>query len=446
MSLEQNLIDNLSSDPTLELSIVRICAQNENGIGYFPRLQPHHFSVERYQGYWEAIRALAGRGEAITPVQIRRWLKNNSLQADMVELIDGTYHETKLLQMKHAVAEETMIEFWQKRETKKLGGRMQVGSVESTEAQTLLTEILNDTKEVRAETVEQITARVMEEFEEAYNAVQSGNELPNAVKMGIPEVDKMGGHRTGDLVIIAGRPAMGKSTVSRLSMLEVAKNFPVLALTHEMTKEQIVSLFGSTLSGLNSQAIRKADISAAQYSKYQNGLVQAAALNITVDYITELNSMIAGIRSWRMATDMSKPAAVYIDYLQQVPVNIRGKSRNEQVGLVSRMLKEIAKTLNLTVFALAQLNRGVETRGGDKRPILSDLRDSGEIEQDADMVVFLYRPEYYGFNETHNGDRTENMVEAIVQKNRHGQTGTGIFFLDLTTGKRLHNGYNDVPF
>lgn len=446
MSLEKNLIDNLSSDPQTELQIIQYVLLNENGIGLFPRIKPHHFGIEKHQGYWTAIQSVAAKGTVINALSVKSYLKANGLAVDVMDLMGESMAGDWKTKGNAATIEEYLISLWQRRETRNLGGQMQLGSVETTEAQTILAEILNDTKEVRAETVEQITARVMDDFEEAYNAVQSGEELPNSVKLGIPEVDKMGGHRTGDLVIVAGRPGMGKSTVSRLSMLEVARKFPVLCLTHEMTKEQIVSLFGSTIAGIPSDNVRRADITQGQYSQYQNGLVKAAALNITVDYITELNSMIAGIRSWRMGTDMTKPAAVYIDYLQQVPVNLRGKSRNEQVGLVSRTLKEIAKTLNLTVFALAQLNRGVETRGGDKRPQLSDLRDSGEIEQDADMVVFLYRPEYYNFEQTHDGQSTRNMVEALIQKNRHGQVGAAVFFLDLSTGQRLHNGYSDVPF
>ncbi len=444
MSLEKNLIDNLSSDPQTELQVIHYVLLNENGIGLFPRLKYLHFSVEIYSGYWKGIQAIAGNGSVINALSLKSWLKQNGLPYNATDLLSQEMPGDYKTKGNATSIEEYIIGLWKKRETKKLGAAMQSGLIEIDEAQLSINDILTDSKESRIESAEDISGRVMDTFERNWNAKINGLELPDAMPIGIPEVDeKLGGFRTGDLVILAGRPGMGKSTVSRLSIMEIAKNKDCLLLTHEMTKEQVISLIGSSFANIDSQRIRRADLSVDEYGQFQNGVVRAAALNLHVDYITELASLVAGIRAWRMGTDRTKPAAVYIDYGQQIPVNIKGITRNEAVGKVTRTLKEIAKTLDITIFCLAQLNRGVENRGGDRRPQLSDLRDSGEIEQDADAVIFLYRPEYYDFAETESGQSTANMVEAIIEKNRNGTTGTAEFYLDLSTGNRIE--YNP-PF
>lgn len=444
MSIEQNLIDNLSSDPQTELEIINYVVYNENGIGLFPRVSAHHFSVEKYRNYWRGIHEIAGKGTVINALALKSWLKKNGQEYIATDFILDEMAGSYKVKGNATAIEEYLIDLWQKRETKSLGLQMSAGAVDTDAAQMKLNEIMTDSKESRIESAEKISGRVMDTFEAAWNAVQNGEEVPDAVYLGIPEIDRaIGGFRTGDLVVIAGRPGMGKSTVKRLSMMTVGKKMDIMSLTHEMTKEQEISLLGSSFANIESQRIRKADLNVDEYIRFQNGVVKAAALRLHVDYITELNSMIAGIRAWRMGTDMAEPAAVYIDYLGQIPVNVKNMSRADEVGLITRRLKEIAKLLNITVFILVQLNRGVETRGGDKRPILSDLRDSGKIEQDADCAIFLYRPEYYGFNQDDEGNSTTNQVEGIIEKNRHGQTGVAQFYLDLATGNRID--YN-APF
>jgi replicative DNA helicase len=148
---------------------------------------------------------------------------------------------------------------------------------------------------------------------------------------------------------------------------------------------------------------------------------------------------------------------IVVDYLQLMTTGSEGKGNREQeISLISRSLKSIAKELNVPIIALSQLSRAVETRGGDKRPMLSDLRESGAIEQDADIVIFLYRPEYYGIDEDDAQNPTNGIAEVIISKHRNGQTGTvKLKFIDrLAKFKSLdefetfdgsHNPYGSEP-
>jgi replicative DNA helicase len=134
---------------------------------------------------------------------------------------------------------------------------------------------------------------------------------------------------------------------------------------------------------------------------------------------------------------------IIIDYLQLMESGeSRSQNREQEISHISRNLKKIAKELDIPIIALSQLNRSVESRGGEKRPNLSDLRESGSIEQDADRVMFLYRPEYYGFMETSNGESTEGITEIIYAKNRNGPTG----FFTLKFHKETNNfsDFNDM--
>lgn len=440
MSLEKKLMDNLSFDPEMEKNIVAYCMMTTGGIGYFPSVLPHHFGTERFQGYWEAILHLANTGQDVTVMQVRAYCKGHGKEFDIMDSTEDSL-KTFLIKGRQAEAEERLINLWKKREIKRIGREMSDNDLSIEEVQQLVNDMLTSGQAAEAQALSDIAPDVLDKLERNYNAKQTGQELPDAVYLGIPEIDKQGAMMPGDLLILAGRPGMGKSTVSRWAAMHIAKKFPVLMLTQEMTKDEILTLMGATKGRVDSQRIRQMNINQTEYSALVKGLGDAASLDIHIDYIRELSAMLAGIRAWRMATDQSKPAVVILDYLQQVKVKGKFGTRNEEVGFVSRTLKEIATHLNLVFVSLAQLNRGVEHRGGDKIPQLSDLRDSGEIEQDASGVIFLYRPEYYGFEQNEAGESTEGLVQAIISKNRHGKVGTVSFHFNLAKGVYCPESY-----
>jgi replicative DNA helicase len=406
----------------------------------YDKLKSDHFYFEEYRNIWETMRQLAIAGRNIDVLNIRRESKTLGKEVSGLRLAelssqDNFYHFFKLGGPDASFVQDQLITMWKNRELVRVGEAITRSEIDLDSAMTQLGEISSNAKGKTAEEVSEISIRVLDEVEAAVRACRNNEPLPNAVYFGVDSIDRKGGSRAGDFIIVAGRPGMGKSTIMRHSMMHNAGKFPVLGFTKEMTKEQIVSLMASTKAGIVSQDVRGGRVSDQEIARFQTGISHVSAMNMTFDYITDLSGTISSIRRWRMATDMSKPAIVYIDYLQQIINSKPGRSRNDEVAGVSNAMKELCLLLNLTIYAAAQLSRGVESRGGDKRPGLSDLRDSGEVEQDADAVYFLYRPEYYGYHQFDDGSSTEGALEVIIAKNRHGATGSALTTIDLPTGR-----------
>lgn len=434
--------EELGYDQELEFAIVGIFFNKKNGIGRFPRLRPLHFTHPEARVWFESAHELANTGRAVDVMEAWSLIKGKGLRREIdiarfTEIL-GTSLVDYAFSVKPETAETRLIRLWQKRETIKLGTDLATGSVGVEEMQVRVADIANEGADNGRENIGDVAVRVMAQAERALNARRNNEPLPDAMYSGIREMDVMGGFRAGDLVIIAGRPGMGKSTLARFMARMNSYHFPILFLTEEMTKEQVVSLMACSVSQIKQNAVRNMDLDDEQYGRYLKALGEVSKLDIELDYLDEIFSLVAKMRAWRMSNpDQSKPGAVFIDYIQQVRVDNNDLNRVQKIGFVSTLLKAVAKQLNLVLFPLAQLSRAVETRGGDKRPILSDLRDSGELEQDADVVMFLYRPEYYGFETDNDGNSTIGLVEAIFAKNRHGPPGTAHFYFDMAAGFRM---------
>jgi len=243
------------------------------------------------------------------------------------------------------------------------------------------------------------------------------------VPSGYKAIDEMtGGFQKGDLIVFAGRPSMGKTAFALNLCLNMAKEgYKVLFFSLEMSKEQLVQRLLSTESKIDLKLIRTGNIKESDWESLLEAAIKLSSLEVIIDdtpsaSITDIKSKSRKIFAKEKGIDV-----IIIDYLQiiDVPKGISViRSRNEEIGFVSRSLKALAKELNIPVIVLSQLSRSVEKRI-DKRPILSDLRESGSIEQDADLVAFLYRDEYYN-PETDK----KNIVEIIISKQRNGPVGT----------------------
>jgi replicative DNA helicase len=241
---------------------------------------------------------------------------------------------------------------------------------------------------------------------------------------GISKIDKLyGGYQKTHLIIKAGRPAMGKSSQALCEAHHMAnecgKN--VLFFSLEMSSIELMQRVVSVATGIPLNKLKEGKLNTQDWSHYNE---------ITSDLMTENLKIVdkAGMSLNQIKKISKKHAikngldAIYIDYLQLISNNIKGGNREQEISSISRGLKQLAKDLDIPVIALSQLSRAVEQRGGDKRPILSDLRESGSIEQDADSVQFLYRPEYYGLTEDEEGNSTAGVGYLMVAKNRHGAT------------------------
>ncbi|TDQ18934.1 primary replicative DNA helicase [Algoriphagus boseongensis] len=246
------------------------------------------------------------------------------------------------------------------------------------------------------------------------------------VPSGFTALDRVtSGWQKSDLVIIAARPAMGKTAfvLSVLRNAAVDHNKPVAIFSLEMSAVQLVNRLISSEAELDSEKIKKGSLQDHEWAQLVHKTAKLSKAPLFVDDTPALSilELRAKARKLKAQHDIQM---IVIDYLQLMSGDSKsggnGGNREQEIASISRALKKIAKELNIPVIALSQLSRAVETRGGDKRPQLSDLRESGSIEQDADMVMFLYRPEYYGFTEDEGGASLMGVGEVIIAKHRNG--------------------------
>ncbi len=249
----------------------------------------------------------------------------------------------------------------------------------------------------------------------------------SGIPTGFKDLDKLtSGWQRSDMIVIAARPAMGK-TAFVLSMARntaVDYNMGVAIFSLEMSSVQLVKRLISSEAKIDAEKLRKGDIADHEFQQIHTRIKKLSKAPIYIDDTPGISifELRAKCRRMKQKHDIDM---VIIDYLQLMTAGTGKTSgnRQEEISQISRSIKEIAKELNIPVIALSQLSRSVEQRGGDKRPVLSDLRESGAIEQDADIVSFIYRGEYYGLLDDEYGP-TQGRGDIIVAKHRNGATDT----------------------
>jgi replicative DNA helicase len=246
------------------------------------------------------------------------------------------------------------------------------------------------------------------------------------VETGFEDLDRLTtGFHKSDLVVLAARPAMGKTAMALNAIWHASgeKKMPVAIFSLEMSKEQLVQRLISQTTRIPAQALRSGNVKAEDWPKLVRGVAEVARAPIWIDdtagvTLMEIRAKVRRLASQLNATGEKPLSLVVVDYLQlMIGQGNRQENRQQEIAEISRGLKVLARDLDVPVLAIAQLSRAVEARH-DKRPLLSDLRDSGAIEQDADMVMFLYRDEYYNPESDDKG-----IAEVIVGKHRNGPTG-----------------------
>lgn len=244
------------------------------------------------------------------------------------------------------------------------------------------------------------------------------------LKTGIKEIDELfGGYQNSDLIVKGGRPGMGKTGQALSEAINMALNEKnnVAFFSLEMSAIQLMSRAISVVSGVSLRRIQFGNLHPDEWEKYNEAASELGALDNLriIDDIFDLNSIRYRAKSLKLKGELD---IIYIDYLQLIILLNESKNNNREVTVstISRSLKLLAKELNVPIILLCQLSRAVETRGGDKKPILSDLRESGAIEQDADIVQFIYRPEYYDITTDQNGDSLHGVAFMLIEKHRNG--------------------------
>jgi replicative DNA helicase len=419
------------------------------------------FYDTRHQKIFNAIHLLFEKSSPVDILTVTAQLR----QLGELEMIGGAYYITELT---NRVASAANIEFH---------SRIIIQKFIQRELIRISTEVINSAYEDTSDVLDLLDKAEKNLFEIAQNnlrrdsrkmddllheslkeieALKDKKDGLTGVASGFTDLDRMtSGWQKSDLVIIAARPAMGKTafvlTCARNAAVEFDK--PVVVFSLEMSSVQLVNRLISGETEIEQEKIRKGTLEEWEWAQIHSKIGRLEQAPLIIDDTPALNifEFRAKCRRLKSQHDIQ---LIIIDYLQLMQGKADGKgggNREQEIGSISRALKSVAKELNVPVIALSQLSRAVETRpGGAKRPMLSDLRESGSIEQDADMVLFLYRPEYYGLTEDENGMPTNGVGEVIIAKHRNGETGTvrlkfvGKFvkFTDLDQGNDNFNPPN----
>jgi replicative DNA helicase len=287
------------------------------------------------------------------------------------------------------------------------------------------------------EAVPDLLGTVVERIEVLYNRDNPSD--ITGVPTGFHDLDKMtSGLQPGDLIIVAGRPSMGKTAFA----LNIAQNvgvdtrLPVAIFSLEMSGPQIATRLLSSVGRINQNTLRTGRLTDDDWDKMTNALGKLHEAPIHVDETGAINATDLRARARRLHRKCGKLGLIVIDYLQLMTSAKENENRATEISEISRSIKALAKELQVPIIALSQLSRKVEERN-DKRPLMSDLRESGAIEQDADIIIMMYREEYY----KPDSQEAKGLAEAIITKHRNGPTGTvTLTFLGEFTKFENHAG------
>jgi replicative DNA helicase len=393
-------------------------------------LKPEHFYSEQHKEIYTAIIDLF---KATEPVDMRT-VVNQLRKTGKIELVGGAYVIAELTAKVSSAANieyhaRVIMEMAIKRTLIEVASKIQSDAYEDT---TDVFELLDKTEQSifqisdsnlrkNYDNMRNLMARAIQELQ----LMKEHKDGLTGVPSGFTELDRMtSGWQRSDLVIIAARPGMGKTAfvVSALRNAAVDFKIPVALFSLEMASVQLVNRMISAEAELESEKIKKGNLAEHEWAQLVHKTSRLSSAPIFIDDTPGLSILELRAKCRRLKAEHGIQIIV-IDYLQLMRGD-QGGNREQEIASISRSLKGIAKELNVPVLALSQLSRGVETRGGDKKPQLSDLRESGSIEQDADIVMFLYRPEYYKITVDEEGMPTQGTGEVIIAKHRNGSTGS----------------------
>ncbi len=397
-------------------------------------LHVESFYKESHQSIFEAIVDLFNNSEPVDIKTVTHQLRKNG----KLEIVGGAYYVSQLTAKVNSAANiEThariIAEQSIKRELIRIASEIQQDAYEDTiDVFKLLDRTERSLFDVSDSHIRKNYDKMSSLLHQAIDEIQARKDKKDGltgVPSGFSALDRMtSGWQPSDLVIIAARPGMGKTAfvVSSLRNAAVDWQMPVAIFSLEMSSVQLVNRMISAEAELESEKIKRGDLADYEWEQLLHKTNKLSDSPIFIDDTPALSILELRAKSRRLVSQHGVKLII-IDYLQLMTGDTSknaGGNREQEIASISRALKGIAKELKVPVIALSQLSRAVETRGGDKKPQLSDLRESGSIEQDADMVMFLYRPEYYGITEDESGMPLNGVGELIIAKHRNGKTDT----------------------
>jgi replicative DNA helicase len=393
-------------------------------------LSPEAFYKESHQYIFEAIFRLFENSQPIDLLTVSSQLKKDS----RLDLAGGDFY---LISLTQKVSSSAHIEFHARiilqkfiqRSLIKISNEIIEDSYDETKdvfdlldnAEAKLYEVTQGNIKKSSETAQELVIQAKKKIEDISN-----KDGMSGIPSGFDKLDKLtSGWQESDLIIIASRPGMGKTalTLSMARNIAVNQNIPVAFFSLEMSSIQLITRLISSETGLSSQKLRTGKLEKHEWEQLNVKVKALEKAPLFIDDSPSLSIFDLRAKARRLASQHGIKLIV-VDYLQLMTAGggMKGGNREQEISTISRNLKALAKELSIPIIALSQLSRAVETRGGSKRPLLSDLRESGAIEQDADIVSFIYRPEYYKIDEWDDEERTptEGQAEFIVAKHRNG--------------------------
>lgn len=395
-------------------------------------LRPESFYERRNQRVFEAIRNMYMEGRSVDIVTLTDRLgKDGSLDEAggagyVAELSSFVASSANIEEYAQIIAEKALarVLIW-------TAGMIEAKAFDESVAKQ---DVLEEAEQALFEIGQAVTKHSYEQMDgimdEAHelltrNAMGSG---VTGLSTGFAGLDEMtSGLQPSDLIIVAGRPAMGKTTfaVSLMRNMAIDKRVPVAFFSMEMTKVQVMQKLISNYCAIEGRKVMSGQLDSADWENYDVKRRGMRGSPLYIDDSPGLSIYDLKSRARRMAREHGI-RLIIIDYLQLMNAGgMRFSNRQEEVSMISRSLKGLAKELDIPVIALCQMNRGVEAREGieGKRPQLGDLRESGAIEQDADVVMFVHRPEYYHIYTDDRGRDLHGMAQIVIEKHRKGATG-----------------------
>ena len=395
-------------------------------------LKPENFYKDAHKEIYQAIIDLFNNSQPIDLLTVTNQLKKNGT----LDIVGGSYYITKLTTRVNSASNiefhsRIILEQSIKRELINISSKVQKDAYEDTiDVFDLLDQTEQSLFDVSESHIRKNYKKVQNLMKEAIDELETKKEKKDGIT-GVPsgfiDLDTItSGWQPSDLVIVAGRPSMGKTAfvLSLIRNASIDHNLPMGIFSLEMSSLQLVNRLISSEAELDSDKIRKGNLKDYEWQQllHKTDLLQKAPIFIDDTPALSILELRAKARRLKSQHDVQ---CIIVDYLQLMTSEYGKTSgnREQEIASISRSLKAVAKELNIPVIALSQLSRAVETRGGDKRPVLSDLRESGSIEQDADMVMFIYRAEKYDITEDEDGESTIGVAELLLRKNRNGPTG-----------------------
>lgn len=396
-------------------------------------LTPGSFYDPKHYYIFKAIIELFGSSSPIDLLTVVSRLKKNG----ELELSGGAVY---ISQLTNRIASAAHVEYYARvisqkhiqRELIRMCSEVLKDAFEETtdvfdllnKAESDLFKIAENNMKKNVDSMQNVVKQAIEEIEIA----SKNSDGISGVPSGFRELDKVtSGWQRSDMIVIAARPAMGKTafvlSMARNTAVDYGKGVAIFSL--EMSSVQLVKRLISSESRISAEKLRKGNLEGHEWEQLNVRINKLSTAPIFIDDTPGISVFDLRAKCRRLKM-MHNIELIIIDYLQLMTAgNNKGNGNREQeISTISRSIKEIAKELNVPIIALSQLSRSVESRGGDKRPLLSDLRESGAIEQDADIVSFIYRPEYYGLNESESGESNQGVGEIIIAKHRNGALDT----------------------